>query len=720
MRANIFLFMFLAYRMFVISQVELPDTFQLPVVTIEGTRMHLQQILPTYITTGKKVDIIEMKEVQFSLSEKYGRQVFATIPGVFVYDMDGTGNQMNIAVRGLDPHRNWEFNVRKDGIITNTDMYGYPASHYNVPLEAVHEIILISGTSALQYGAQFGGMLNFITKQPDPNRPFAFETINTVGSYDLSSTFNRIHGTLGKFQYSAWLFRKSLSGYRQFNNSRQGAEAITLFYHPTKRMQFIAEWTRSSYFVQIPGPLNDSMFRADPRQATRQRNFYAPNIHVPSVQMKWTLDSLTHIHTTVSAILGDRYSILFDKPASIPDTINHTTMQYNHRDLHIDYYKSYIAEARLKRSFFLFRLKHDLVIGLQYMNNTIHREQGKGSPGLHYDISLYATQWTRDVRYHTSNIAFFAEQLINITKRLSITGGIRYEYGLTTLTGTLSYYDAEKFKNKIPHQFPLFGTSVQYAPFRNIILFAGMAQSYRPVLLKDIIPANSFEVVDKNLKDIFGYTAEAGIRGNIEKIIIFSLSSFQIVQNNRMGAIVQIDTANNLYVFRTNIGDSRTRGIESFVRFSYPLNEHSSINLFNSTSFMDGRYTKGLIRSGNQNVDITGNKVESVPRWIIRNGFTFNFHTLTLSALHSFVDETFADPLNTVEPNTSGTVGKVPSYHLFDAVIALQINKHYRLQFSAHNIFDKQYFTKRPLFYPGPGIWPSDGRAFSMTISAQF
>ena len=53
--------------------------------------------------------------------------------------MDGTGNQVNISTRGLDPHRSWELNIRKDGISTNSDMYGYPASHYNIPMEAVEK-----------------------------------------------------------------------------------------------------------------------------------------------------------------------------------------------------------------------------------------------------------------------------------------------------------------------------------------------------------------------------------------------------------------------------------------------------------------------------------------------------------------------------------------------------------------------------------------------------
>lgn len=35
------------------------------------------------------------------------------------------------------------------------------------------------------------------------------------------------------------------------------------------------------------------------------------------------------------------------------------------------------------------------------------------------------------------------------------------------------------------------------------------------------------------------------------------------------------------------------------------------------------------------------------------------------------------------------------------------------LRLNINNLTDKQYFTKRPTFYPGPGVWPSEGRSFS-------
>lgn len=203
-----------------------------------------------------------------ALTEKYGRQIFAKIPGVFVYDMDGTGNQMNISTRGLDPHRGWEFNIRKDGIVTNSDMYGYPASHYNIPMEAVERIEMVRGTGSLQYGAQFGGMLNYISKKPNNQKIINLESINTVGSYGLVSTYNNISGGKGKIRYSAWANKKWITGYRDNSDAAYNAEAISLYYDASKNLNFKLEWTHSNYVTHLAGPLTDSMFAIDPKMST--------------------------------------------------------------------------------------------------------------------------------------------------------------------------------------------------------------------------------------------------------------------------------------------------------------------------------------------------------------------------------------------------------------------------------------------------------------------
>ena len=131
---------------------------------------------------------------------------------------------------------------------------------------------------------------------------------------------------------------------------------------------------------------------------------------------------------------------------------------------------------------------------------------------------------------------------------------------------------------------------------------------------------------------------------------------------------------------------------------------------------MNGVYRNANLRSGKANIVIDGNKIESVPTLQSRNGITLKIKKLSLSALHCYTAETFADAFNTVIPSATGSAGLVPSYHLFDFNGKINISSKINLRLNLNNAFNKQYFTKRPQFYPGPGIWPSDGRTYSATL----
>lgn len=697
-------------------------TQTLSTVTVEALRINqdIQRLKPiqgTYIYSGKKTEVIDLTQAIVPLTEKYGRQIFAKIPGVFVYDMDGTGNQVNIATRGLDPHRVWEFNIRKDGILTNSDMYGYPASHYNIPMEAVERIELVRGTGSLQYGAQFGGMLNYISKQPDTTKQFSFESINTIGSYGLVSTYNGASGKIGKFRYSTWINKKWITGYRANSDSQYDATAISLFYDATKNLHFKLEWTRSDYIIHLAGPLTDKMFQDNPQMSTRSRNYYNPDINVPSLTMDWKIAPNTKLRLTTSAVIGARNSVLFDKPATIADTIVTATKQYNNRQVDIDHFNSYTTELRLLHSYRLLGQTSTFTIGGQYMNNDLHRQQlGNGTTGTDFDLSLVTPGWGRDLHYKTNNLALFVENRWMFTKRFSVNTGVRMETGETNMTGVITYYPDSTLPNTIKHNFPLFGVSTQYDLTDKINVYAGWSQSYRPVIFKDIIPSSIYEVSDKNLKDAYGYNAEIGFRGQW-KFLKWDVTGFQLQYNNRLGTLAQTNTSGDLIIFRTNIGNSQTKGIELFVQGDFSIGSQASLSLFTSTSYMDARYQNAIIKSGNENVSVGGNKVESVPDWITRNGFTVKCSIVSFSTLYSYTSASFADALNAVQPSASGATGLVPSYQLLDFNIAFKLSENVKLQLNVNNALNEHYFTKRPQFYPGPGIWSSDGRTFSGTVS---
>ncbi|MCF0064081.1 TonB-dependent receptor [Dyadobacter chenwenxiniae] len=679
----------------------------------------LPDVQNTYIHAGKKSEVIQLGGVNGNIAEKTGRQIFAKIPGVFVYDMDGSGNQINISTRGLDPHRSWEYNIRQNGVITNSDMYGYPASHYSPAMESIERIELVRGTSSLQYGAQFGGMINYVTKGPDTTKTFSFESINSVGSFGLFSSYNAIGGKVGKLVYSAYYQKRHSNGYRKNAKSDAESQFISLAYEFSKSLRIKAELGRSSYVYQIPGPLTDAMFNADPRQSTRSRNYFNPDIYIPSLVLDWQISPNTQLKFTSSGVYGARNSVMFDAFANVPDTINSLTKSYKARQVDIDNFKSFTSELRILHHYDIAGFKNVLSGGVQLMHNKLRRRQlGKGTTGSDFDLTLTDPAFGRDLYMKTNNVALFLENMIYLTPQWTVSPGLRYENGATDMTGTISYYNPQNLPNKIKHSFPLLGISTQYRLDAQNRIYGGISQAYRPVVFKDIIPGSVWEKVDKNLKDAYGYNAEAGISGGT-KNLHYDIGVFQVLINNRMGTVSMREGA-NAYILRTVTGDTRTRGVEAYIEY-IPLRIETSstpteLSFFTSTSYFDAQYIKGNAVVNNENTSVAGNKVEGVPTWISRNGVQLLYKKLSVTCQYSYVSSNFANPLNTVEPSANGTIGKVPGYGLLDLNATLHINSNYTLRAGVNNVTDKQYFTKRPTMYPGAGVWSSDGRSFGLSF----
>lgn len=671
----------------------------------------------TFIFSGKKTESIELGQIPADIANKTGRQVFAKIPGVFVYDMDGTGNQINIASRGLDPHRGWEFNNRKDGTITNSDMYGYPASHFSMPLESISRIEIVRGTGSLQYGAQFGGMVNYISRQGDTTRPISFESINSFGSYNLLSTYNAIGGQVGKLRYYAYMYKKARNGYRDVEHTDSESQSIVLQWQPASRFSLRAEWSRSKYVYKLPGAMTDSMFYENPRQATRNRNFYSPDIHIPSIKIDFDISERTKLQLTTSAVLGSRNSVMFDKPTNVLDTINAATGEYNPRQVDIDRYHSYTTELRLLQKYQIGKGNHTLAAGVQYMNNDLHRmQQGKGSTGSDYDLSLVEPGWGRDVHLKTSNIAVFVENRFELFPQLVIGLGSRVELGKTDLSGTVNYYPAGELPLSISHEFPLFGANFSYKPLDRVEFYGGWSQAYHPMLFKDLIPGSLYEKVDPDIKDAEGYNAELGIRGSW-RFLRWDVNGFLLRYNRRFGSLATTDNNGVFYTYRTNVGNSTSKGAEILIQCDWLLPNRIGLSVFTSTALIEARYTKGMVKSGNENRSIDGNRVESTPALITRNGVSVRYRKLSVSGLYSYTAKSYADALNTVNPDpATGAVGIVPAYGILDLNLMIRVSHMLELRLSVNNVTDKKYFTKRPQFYPGPGVWPSDGRNVNSTI----
>ena len=668
------------------------------------------------ILAGAKSEVVEIANLDANLAEKVPRQIFAKVPGLFVYDMDGSGNQVNISTRGLDPHRSWELNVRQDGTLLNSDLYAYPASHYSPPLEAIQRVVLVRGTAALQYGSQFGGLVDYVTKTPDTTRAVSLESINAVGSFKLASSFNALGGRLGALTYYAYASVRREDGYRDVSRSTSSAQYVMTSMAVTPAFDLRAQVGRSTYLYRIPGPLTDAMFQSDARTATRSRNWFNPDIVVPAVSGDWRPDSATRVIARLSGVFGVRNSVQFVGFATTPDVPN-AQGQPGPRQVDIDDFNSRTAEVRATRDYAMGALPSTLAAGLAVsFNDTRRRQQGRGTTGSDFDLALSTGGFGRDLHYRTKAVAIYAENMVRLSPRFSVIPGARLERGRTRMDGYLAYYDPANTPRDIAHDFPLFGVRGEYKADGGAEWYGGWSQAYRPMILKDVLPENALEQTDPNIRDAKGWTSDVGVRGIAGAAITYDISAFLMRYDHRFGTVLRTDASGASFLFKTNVGSTLTKGLEVRVDVPIVTTAAMSVRGFSATSWFGARYRAGSVSSGGKNVEITGNRVEAVPEWISRSGVSAGSERWSLTTLISYTGTTFADPLNTVTPSTTGAIGEVPAYTILDVNGSLVLGR-VRLQGGASNATDAQYFTKRPTFYPGPGVWPSDGRSVQLSAS---
>lgn len=645
---------------------------------------------------GIKTQIWSPHDLTYSPADKRGRTVFAQVPGVFVYDMDGTGNQLNVSMRGLDAHRGWELNQQMDLVPIQSDIFGYPASHFSVPLERVEKIEWSRGTGALSYGPQWGGRLHFISKAPDSTRKIKYEHVSGVGAFQHRHTYQAVHGRINKFRYFVYGLARSRQGFRDIENTSAWGSGVMVQYLPSENNKIEFDWKLSSYEHRLAGPLTDEQFHENPRQATRTRNYYSPTIHIPSLKWigKWKAWSYEMSH---SWILGNRSSVLFDRPANIPDVPHQG--KWPSRMVDLDVYRSMTHDIRISRHV---QSIGDITWGITLHHNRLSRkQQGISTETFGYHLSNLG--WARDLTFHSQQIGSFIQWNTRLSDRLQVQAEARKDQGFSDLSGVIQTFNSSELPFRLLRRYFLLGGHFQYQLPQGTV-YGGWAQAYRPVLLKDLIPTSSFDEIDPTIQDSKGYNSELGFRGE-RSLWQWDISGFALQYNRRVGMIIQKDR-----FLRTNTGDSFHFGLEWLIKKTNVWNQWKW-DVFFSGAYMNATYTQGFSRDGQS---IQGNRVESAPTWILRQGLTLHKKSFTLFTSTHYTSGTFADALNTTQANASGTIGWVPGYFLVDMGLRLHLPKLGEWSLQLDNLTNKMYFTKRPTFYPGPGIWPSDGRSWSL------
>jgi Fe(3+) dicitrate transport protein len=724
------------------AQEKKKDTLQakdyLPDITVVGRDSRhdihqLPEVVGTHIFAGKKNALVVIDNVQGNIVTNNMRQVMAKVPGIHIWESDGSGIQIGMATRGLSPNRSWDFNVRQNGYDISADPFGYPEAYYHPPLQAVQRVQIVKGAGSLQYGPQFGGMVNYVIRNgSEIKKPFAFETFQTAGSFGLINSFNAIGGKGKKDHYYAFFDHRSADGWRENSRYKTNTAFGNYNYQINDKWKAGVELLNYNMLSQQPGGLTDAQFAQDNRQSFRSRNWFNLNWTMGSANVDYTVNENNKFNLKVFAMRGDRNSIGYLGNISERDTVNAITKDYNNRQLDVDRYKNSGAELRYLSNYSIGKVKNTATLSARYFHGNTHRmKNGKGDTGFDFNtnvIGIYPT----NLNFNTDNVAFAAENIIHVTDKLIVIPGVRFESiqanasGFNGLNADGTGKQIQDLTNN--RNFTLLAFAAEYH-IDKTEFYANITQAYRPIQFADITAAPTTDVIDPNLKDAKGYNVDFGYRGKVKNYLMFDAGVFYLNYDNRIGTITQMRPDFSTYNFKTNVGSSHSKGFEGLIEFN-PFQagwfgkKNGEVSAFVSYSYTDAIYNDfKVITKGPGNTLVETNlkdkQVENAPKNILRTGLTYNYKTFALTGQLSHVSDAFSDANNTVTPTTSGTTGLIPAYTIGDLTASYHFQDKYTVKAGINNIGDAKYFTRRAGGYPGPGLMPADGRSFFVTIGAK-
>lgn len=679
----------------------------------------LMNVEGTSIYAGKKSEVIYLNDINANLATNNARQVFAKVAGINIVENDGAGIQLGIGGRGLNPNRVSNFNTRQNGYDISADALGYPESYYTPPTEALDRIEVIRGAASLQYGTQFGGFINFKFKKGPENKKIQLTSRQTYGSFGLFNSFNSLGGTVKKINYYTFYQYKHGNSWRPNSEFKMQTAHASINYQVNSRLKVTGEYTYMTYLSHQPGGLTDKQFEKDPMQSTRNRNWFKVNWNLASLNFDWKLSPSTRISWMNFGLLASRITVGYLGQINRADPLIE-------RDILGDEYKNFGSELRLLKRYQLLNNTSVFLIGARYYQGKTIRKQGLGDTTSKANFSYLNPDNLEHSGYTfpSKNIAAFSENIFQLTNKLSITPGIRFEYISTSANGYYKETNRDLAGNIIldlKHEeernsnrsFVLGGIGLLYKPISKLELYANFSQNYRSINFNDMRVVNPNFKVDPDLKDETGYTADGGFRITIKDLLYVDFSLYYLRYNNRIGTVLKEDEATYvLYRYRTNISDSRNMGAECFAEIDliklFNKQSKHKLSYFVNASYTDARYISS------QQTGFNDKLVELVPKSIIRSGLTYKYKNFSTTVQGAHTTEQFADASNSIF-STNAITGIIPAYTIVD-FSAQYTYKMFNLSAGINNFLNEIYFTRRAEGYPGPGILPSDPRNFYVTL----
>ena len=583
-----------------------------------------------------------------------------------------------------------------------TRQYGGVGLSFPFDTWAIDRIEVLHGPASVIYGdGAIGGVVNVIPKKPTrgPIRNEVQATVGTEGKRGLA------FGSGGSLN-DMLSYRLDLSGERSDGWVDRGdsknlsfSGAVQLDVSPELMFKLSHAQGKQNPMRYFGTPL----VNGQPLRAVRDRNYNVSDSEIEyrdrwtEASVRWSPNSDVVVRSKLYHIQSDRYyrnaeTYAYNPTTGLVDRSGNTEIGHDQTQT------GNTTDATFSGS--MFGMDNQVSVGFdvntssfQHSNNTYTGSSGPVDlfnpvPGLYNSTIPYIPRY----RNKAEQYSLFAEDRLELTSKLSVVGGVRFDH--TNVSRQDLVAGNQAFDSRYSNTGWRLGTVYQVQP--DMSVYAQFSKAADPVSgMLMLSPANSA------FKLSTGKQVEVGVKQSFwGKSGDWTLAAYHITKNNLLTRDT-IDPA-----LRVQVGERSSRGVEGTLSLALA----KTIQLDVNAALLRARYDDFTESVGGVAVSRNGNVPTDVPErtanvwvgWKIQPDWT-------LSGGLRYVGKRYADNANTLE---------LPAYTTADMALQWRATPATTITLRGYNVFDKYYFTTA--YYTTNQWFVAEGRRVQVTLNHRF
>jgi Fe(3+) dicitrate transport protein len=593
------------------------------------------------------------------------------VPGVKILDETGTGILPQIMLRGLYESRSGRVQVLQDGIPLSLAPYGQTSlSLFPVTMNQIDRIDIVRGGAAVQYGPNnVGGVINLVSKAiPEQWTTTIGERIIAGGAgHYLRDTSLSTGGYLTP-NFGLQLDADWDKGQYWRDHSDTNVKNVRLRTEWWLADDKVLKASVERYVanLDLAGALSIADYQQDPRQSTRPLDAFMGRTTRSSVVYQqdlgvWGPFDQSQFSLTAYDWRSDRNFVFGSRLASAESWTPNLPPQLDNGG---------------PRSFSVYAFQPQLSLHMDSGSVTQQWSIGARAEREHIGYVAEATNLLndaytlfRDWRFQNRAWSAYVSDAIGLDdNRLTITPGLRYEHLDSDFSNLVS---GAHYQNNIHNALP--GLTVGYQASPEWFFYADAQRSLRPPQVTQIVYGN-------NLQSELAWNYELGTRFVPSEDLSINVDLYRINFNNQ----IQYNNTTNSYF---NLGKTRNQGAE--LELSWHPFGWRPLALNAGYSYLDAAQESGAYE---------GRRVPFTSRNQFNLGATYTLNDTVLALNSFYFSSAYSDAANTRAENAIASVGRLPSYWVWNAQITHTLLRRGQTELkgslAVNNLFNRHYWFR--------------------------